>query len=125
VSPTSQRSLSSPLPRLTAVLLCCVLSFTAPFDLSAVAEVIDEDLPLAPGGSMLVENEEPVDWTEDLLRAARSNDTRRDERKLACPHLIVPTICWSRFSLPHSDLPLSSSGGENANRNGYGGPLLC
>ena len=117
-------------PHWAAVLLCCVLSISAPFAESTVVQVLSGVSPSPPVGPTMSEEEDDVEDEEDLYRVRGLNDSWQAERRLAdfpifciAPESPDPRLTpfWARRASPYHRGP----GCEHAYRNGNGGPLLC
>jgi len=114
--------------RCLAVLLGCVVSLTAPFDMDTVVQVLDgsvaNQLPSAIYG-IPDDNDD-----EDNLVRPTAPQGRRDSRKQ--PRLAGPPTAPQNGFVLRCVPRLQSSrwlalrpGGEHAFRNGCGTPLLC
>jgi len=112
------------------VLLCCLLSVTGPFNLSAVYQMFDgSPSPANPVGSY-IEAQDIDDDEEDLLQPVNPSEGRRLDRKQAPP---VGTPFAGHPSASLHSCPdtrrarrlLCLAGSEHAFRNGCGAPLLC
>ncbi len=124
------RSLSSRGPRWLSVLLCCLLSVTGPFNLSAVYQMFDSSLSNANPAGPCIEAQDIDDDEEDLLQPVNPSEGRRLERKQAAPdgtHFARHPSCSHHL---HADSRLARrllclAGCEHAFRNGCGAPLRC
>src|SRR5689334_17923276 len=75
----SSRSSKPTLYRRLAVLVCCVVSLTTPFDMDTVAQVLDGSLP--PQIPLAVSVADDTDDEDNLARPATPTECRRDVRK--------------------------------------------
>jgi hypothetical protein len=114
------------------VLICCLLSFTASFDLAVLAPYFDPSTLVWSAETSIVETEEPLeDESGDMLRPMVTSNERREERKQ--PTASLPIAIWMEtpsWLFPAGScsirLPcLKRAGCEHALRNGLGAPLLC
>jgi hypothetical protein len=107
------------------VVVCCLLSFMASFDLPLLAQVLDP----APWHPLTVaEMAESLEDEGAMLRPSTAE--RRGERKQPTPGFpMTPrpdTLAWSDQPEPFCAwCCLKRAGCEHALRNGLGAPLLC
>jgi hypothetical protein len=116
--------------RYPAIVLCCVLSVTAPCDLTSVGQWLDGSLNSAAVGLGFAEVVESIDESEHLLRVAGPGDSYRLERRSATaqPLAFLPRDEHSLWVPPlnqPADLSAHRPGCEHAFRNGCGSYLLC
>jgi hypothetical protein len=122
------RPLKATWNRWLAVLVCCVVSLTTPFDLDTVAQVLDGSLSASVPSWTLTSDDS--DDSDDLVRPGRAPECHRDVRKqprvagasaLPRPGRVLRCRPWTQ---PQGRLT-TRPGGEHAFRNGCGTPLLC
>jgi hypothetical protein len=124
------RSLQGAWLRWPTVLLCCVLSLTAPRDLTSLAQWLDGSLWMPAAAPIFVEDEEPIDDEEYLLRCGCPGDSLRLDRKHAQPQSLLvfdtfETPAWVHLHHPTPPLLACRPGCEHAFRNGCGSYLRC
>ena len=129
MSGTSSPPPNSTWSRWLAVLVCCVVSLTTPFDLDTVAQVLDgrlsRQLP-----ALAIRGADDSDDEDDLVRPASAPECRRDVRKQTRPTgSFLPSrarsVCRGGLCFLPARRLAARSGGEHAFRNGCGTPLLC
>ncbi len=116
--------------RWLAVVLGCVVSLTAPFDMDTVAQVLRPGSTTHHPVAIVADLEDNDPDQDNLLAPGSPAKCRRADRKQPRPLEAVPPAETSPIfrwapSLPTLGWLVSRPGGEHAFRNGCGTPLLC
>src|SRR5262245_53442435 len=110
------------------VVVCCLLSLVASFNLTVLTGWFDQVGPSALPCAAFSDLEEPPEDEEMLRPGGRTLDGRRGERKQALPGSGHPGAeLYSCGQVPlvssHPISTASRAGCEHAHRNGLGAPL--